>query len=199
MTDSKTKKSSPTPLTLVVIQSVLFWLVMMHFFEGIIFPIMDEQHHLVTKEEFWDQLAFAPLAPHHIHFEGRERNRQFWLIYGTDISYSEFQEFVAQNNKDLNLSSESIHRTPLREAMYDYIISKFRWSRSTFSNIDEEPTKYYFVAKGVKDFLYSFNYLNQTFFTAAEVEDMIESKAILTYINSMVLRVGVEFAGFMNS
>jgi len=97
------------------------------------------------------------------------------------------------------LQSEQIHRTPLRKALYEYIITKFRWSRTTFSNIDEEPAKHYVVGKGIKDFLYSYNYLNQTYFTASEVQDMVESKAILTYINDMFLQASMVFAAFMHT
>jgi len=74
----------------------------------------------------------------------------------------------------------------LREYLSFYLSDRIEYTGQRILNKDMEYTRHYYGYKSAKDFLMLHN---KQFFAAEEIREMFESKALLNYMNDVIMHI----------
>lgn len=135
----------------------------------------------MKEEEFERDNKIPTIAP----YETSPQN-PWWYISKSDSTMIGLETFLKTNYSSAPVElkkAEKVDRTTLRKMLYEYLLTEMRFNKHSRAQMEDETTKYFLVGKGVKDYLI---YTKKTEFTYQEVEELLESKAILCFINFMI-------------
>ena len=90
---------------------------------------------------------------------------------------------------------QSYNRTTTRRFLYEYYVDRACWSRHSIEYKDD-GARYWFFGKAIKDYIVMTGKMD---FTYEEIQELIESKAIINFTNDMVYYLMEDWVRFMDT
>lgn len=187
------------------------------------YRILNKVHSLADDYTYQGDNDNMPLAPH--RYKMPDYSNSVWLFHRTKTNMSDFISFVEKestqvieehnfylNNdqikrsqKDDNLIAqedfvsfkpgETYDRTIVRKFLSEYYSKRARWSQN-FPHNRDDTSRYYFLAKGVKDYILATGKLQ---FKYEEIYEIIESMSILCYTNDIMTYYLIDFVNYLDT
>ena len=90
---------------------------------------------------------------------------------------------------------QSYNRSITRQYLYEYYVKRVAWSRHSADKKDD-GARFYYLAKSVKDYIIA---SGKKEFKYEEIQELIESMAILCFTNDMISYHIDDFINFMDT
>ena len=120
----------------------------------------------------------------HDFYLGNDKNRSD--IEGTTIPFDEMQTFER---------GKSYNRSVTRRFLYEYYVKRVSWSRHD-PDFRDDSGRFWFLGKGVKDYIIA---SDKKEFKFEEIQEIIESMAILCYTNDLMNILIEDWLNFMDT
>ena len=186
MKNQKPKKQEDPPQrrkpdhVLMIVQAGVLWYLLCQFMFGADLNLVDRYKHMKKEEEY--ALDMGHSMPARAPYPTSPSN-PWWYLTGTDTSMEGFEQFLKTNYsaKPVTLT-DKVDRSTLRKMLYEYLLSVISFSLHSEADMEDDKLKFFLVGKTAKDYLM---YTGQTEFPVNQIAEILDSKALVCFMNYM--------------
>ena len=186
----------------LLLQSALLYYLLDMFYFKTDFGLLIRLSHSRGERAVGRDKELRPLATHKLHLP--QPDTRIYFLHKTHSNMSDFLDFVENESTNVieeyqfylqNYNSTKKHKdkfqfkpghsyskSEVRRFLTEYYIARISWFRNP-SNMKDDPPRFWYAAKAVKDYILI---TGKKEFSYKEIENLIESKAILNYMNDLI-------------